>query len=509
MFFFLFISLVIFFIRWIASKLVSYVPIFELEDAILKPFFCSVLDYLEETIKILEETTADTKVNVIIFFGFSSMRCPGNTLKNLGTQYFSTQESAIIVTTPIITYLVCIFNYYHLFFIFKVVFLSLINSLLEYTEMVVRHCGDQQDCGVGEIPSLPKMVPKILVKSFLFLHDSEKIGSTIDIQTGINQCFSTSKSMLGLFLNIFEEIKVRTVLQDELNILVKLCEDLLEFHDVLIPLDFKLTCMVWKLYLKLTAKYQAKLVDRLDFSKATEKVSEELNKQYTNLRHLLETSAEDNNINKDVTKVAYLLKVVQTAATQGVGKTSSFIKLLELVFMELPDPPAWVPDVAKKKLKTDIMSPSIASTLIKLAAKDPFLSYLLSQLTDLRKRNVRVALKISLELLMMMTSEHQDVLFESCLQCLSFGGCCLENPSVDGRQVKGKGVVKVDYYSWILSNLCSFVSTLTPEEFIMIEKLLFMQLLSSDSSILSMMMVSDIFCFIARQRWMWLFRPCL
>jgi len=427
-------------LRWIASKLVSYVPIFELEDAILKPFFCSVLDYLEETIKILEETTADTKV----------------------------------------------------------VFLSLINSLLEYTEMVVRHCGDQQDCGVGEIPSLPKMVPKILVKSFLFLHDSEKIGSTIDIQTGINQCFSTSKSMLGLFLNIFEEIKVRTVLQDELNILVKLCEDLLEFHDVLIPLDFKLTCMVWKLYFKLTAKYQAKLVDRLDFSKATEKVSEELNKQYTNLRHLLETSAEDNNINKDVTKVAYLLKVVQTAATQGVGKTSSFIKLLELVFMELPDPPAWVPDVAKKKLKTDIMSPSIASTLIKLAAKDPFLSYLLSQLTDLRKRNVRVALKISLELLMMMTSEHQDVLFESCLQCLSFGGCCLENPSVDGRQVKGKGVVKVDYYSWILSNLCSFVSTLTPEEFIMIEKLLFMQLLSSDSSILSMMMVSDIFCFIAR-----------
>ena len=57
-------AIVILYFRLIASKLVSYVPIFELEDAILKPFFGSVLDYLEETIKILEETTADTKVNL-------------------------------------------------------------------------------------------------------------------------------------------------------------------------------------------------------------------------------------------------------------------------------------------------------------------------------------------------------------------------------------------------------------------------------------------------------------
>jgi len=427
-------------LRWIASKLVSYVPVFELEDAILKLFFGSVLDYMEEAIKILEETTADTKV----------------------------------------------------------VFLSIIQSLLEYTEMVVRHCGEQQDCGVGEIPSLPRILPQILVKSFLFLRNSERIGSNSEIQTGVNQCFSMSKRLFGLFLEIFEEIKVRTVLQDELDILVKLCEDLVNFHDVLIPLDFKMTCMAWKLYLKLTSKYQAKLFDKLDFSKATEKVSEELNKLYANLRHLLETSTEDNNINKDVTKVAYLLKVVQTAAAQDIGKSKSFIRLLEHVFLELPEPPSWVPDVAKKKLKTDIMSPSIGSTLIKLASKEPFLSYLLSLLPELRKRNVKVALKISLELLMMNLFEHQDVLFDSCLQGISSGGCCLENPAVDGRQVKGKGVVKVDYYSWVLSNLCSFVSTLTAEEFIMIEKILFIQLLSPSSSVLSLMMVSDIFCFIAR-----------
>ena len=52
--------------------------------------------------------------------------------------------------------------------------------------------------------------------------------------------------MLALFLTLVEEIKFRTVLEDELDILTSLCSELVTFHQILIPLDFKLTCMVWR-----------------------------------------------------------------------------------------------------------------------------------------------------------------------------------------------------------------------------------------------------------------------
>ena len=90
-----------------------------------------------------------------------------------------------------------------------------------------------------------------------------------DLKVGINQCFTTSRSLLTELLTILDDIKIRTVLEDELELLVSLCNSLLGFHDILIPLDFKLTCMVWKLYLKLTTKHQVKLSNRLELSAAT------------------------------------------------------------------------------------------------------------------------------------------------------------------------------------------------------------------------------------------------
>ena len=52
--------------RWIADKLVGFVPVFELEDSILKPFLHSVLEYLEVVIsECLEEDETDNKVRVI------------------------------------------------------------------------------------------------------------------------------------------------------------------------------------------------------------------------------------------------------------------------------------------------------------------------------------------------------------------------------------------------------------------------------------------------------------
>ena len=86
-------------IRWMAERLVVFVPVFELEDSLLCPLLGSVLEYLEEVFSMLVETEEENRV----------------------------------------------------------VFLSLVCTLMEHTERVVGHCIDQKECGVGEMPSLPRV----------------------------------------------------------------------------------------------------------------------------------------------------------------------------------------------------------------------------------------------------------------------------------------------------------------------------------------------------------------
>lgn len=426
-------------IQWIASRLVTFVPVFELEDLVLKPLLHSVLDYLDEVMHMMEDGTED-----------------------------------------------------------GVIFLSLVNSLLEHTESIVVHCKAQKECGLGEIPSLPRLIPKILVKTFQFLHNSGDSGNS-ETKSVVNQCFVTSRSLLTIFLALLEEVKVRTVLEDELDLLVTVCQDLVSFHDVLIPLDFKLTCMVWKLYLKLTTKYQSKLTDKLDFSKAMNKVSEELVKQYRNLRCQLETLTEDCNINKDVTKVAYLLKIVQTfiAQTSSAGDCQSFLDVLKEVFQGLPTPPTWVPDVAKKKMSEELSSPQVKSMFIKFASRQHFLTFFVSK-SFKSEKSKDVFLDIAMELLLNGTPNYQEDLMRFCLMSLSQGGGCLDGALRVGRQEIGKKPVLVDRHSWILTNLCSVIATLDPDQFGKVESQLFSHLLSPSSSPQSLILVSDIFCFIAR-----------
>eukprot|EP00092_Neocalanus_flemingeri_P105699 GFUD01135509.1.p2 GENE.GFUD01135509.1~~GFUD01135509.1.p2 ORF type:complete len:114 (+),score=46.95 GFUD01135509.1:304-645(+) len=94
---------------------------------------------------------------------------------------------------------------------------------------------------------------------------------------------------MALFLGLVEEKKIRTVLEDELDILVSLCSELVSFHQVVIPLDFKLTCMVWRVYVKLTSTHKTRLVDRLDL---TEVISSELCGQLAKFRQMLENSKD-------------------------------------------------------------------------------------------------------------------------------------------------------------------------------------------------------------------------
>ena len=121
----------------------------------------------------------------------------------------------------------------------RVVFFSLVCTLVEQTEKVVRHCMEQE-CGVGEVPSLPRVLPKILITTFSYLGKGEIIATTDLLKAQVANCFSKVRDLLVMFLTLMKKIKMRTALEDKLDILVDLCFELVNFHEVLIPLDFNL-----------------------------------------------------------------------------------------------------------------------------------------------------------------------------------------------------------------------------------------------------------------------------
>ena len=86
----------------------------------------------------------------------------------------------------------------------------------------------------------------------------------------INHAYETTKELMASFLSVVGKIKIRTVLEDELDILVELCRDLIGFHPTLVSLDFRLTCSVWRVYLHLTSSHHARLADRLQLGAAVE-----------------------------------------------------------------------------------------------------------------------------------------------------------------------------------------------------------------------------------------------
>jgi len=428
------------------DTLMRFVPIFELEDSLLCPLLESVLEYLDEVLNMMIETEEEGRV----------------------------------------------------------VFFSLVCTLMENTEKVVRHCMDQE-CGVGEVPSLPRVVPKILFSTFSYLGMGEIISTTEQLKAQVANCFSKVRDLLILFLTLMEKIKMRTVLEDELDILISLCLELINFHDILIPLDFKLTCMVWKVYVKLTTTHQARMIEKFNFSQAPEIVSSELLKQLLQLKQMM-MSPMDGGIGKVMAKVSYLIKLLTSLhnTPSCVGESPHYLYLLLEMIAQMPAFPPWMTDAQKQKVEGDVMSISVKHSLLSKAASPAFIDFLLGFL--ILKNPVREILLSkpfpSLQVVIHLLLQHPDQeekLLLVCFGLLSSSTTFLETGGkLEGRQVMGKQVTMVDRYTWALTNLCSWVSSITPLQFNKVEIVLISTLLDSSSSPLTCMIVADVWCFIAR-----------
>ena len=343
------------------------------------------------------------------------------------------------------------------------------------------------------------------MKIFQFLSEaSGSWSSSENCQNTIKDCFMSCKDLLQTYLAVFDEIKIRTVLEEDLEMLVTLCQDLVKFHAVLVSLDYKMCLTVWKSYLKFLSKYQARLRDQLDLAEVTEKISSVVSTNYRELRRILSSLQEDKMVVKVTMKVVHFLRVLQSVAAEEIGRSGAFLDVLQQLFLGLPPPPAWIPEVARNNIIAVILPPRTKHSMMEVAAsQETFLSFLLEQLGDWRpgrqpEDNPGALLQVSVELLLGRPVHHVR-LFHCCLHLASAGGLCLERPKeVEGRQVRGRTVVKVSWYCWAVSHLGFYLSTLDRQEFSQIEMILLSSLLQPSASLVTIMLVSDLWCFIAR-----------
>ena len=358
-------------------------------------------------------------------------------------------------------------------------------SLLQQSTKVVKHC-HQPESKFGEIPSLSEVVPKILMSSFKFLLNFQP---TEESQSShLNNFFSSCKELLQSFLAVIGAIRIRIVLEEELAMLAILCQDLVGFHEVLVRLDIKLSLMVWKVYIQLTTKHQEKLSDQMDLSLATDKISAELIGNFRQLRGLLSLEEKDPTAVKVTMKVVHFLKAFLLVAAQSIGSWRSFLRVLQELLAGLPDCPAWLPEVAKNNIIAVILSPSNKQTLVSLAAAQEH--FLTNLVRDPRKEEEEdppgPLLVVCVELLLEPSHSQHHNLFLACLRLVNSGGCCL------GRQSQYQS------YTWTLTHLSHFLLTRDKLQFRQVEKILLSTLLDPASSLVSLMLVSDLWCFSAR-----------
>ena len=76
-----------------------------------------------------------------------------------------------------------------------------------------------------------------------------------EVKDSITRLFCQGRKLLENFSSLIGKMKIRTVLEDELEIILELCSDLLNFHEILFSIDLKSCLFVWKLYGKLVKEH--------------------------------------------------------------------------------------------------------------------------------------------------------------------------------------------------------------------------------------------------------------
>jgi len=448
--------------RFLTSKLLHLLPVFEVDESAYCPLLTAVLELLDQLYTVLP---------------------------NLEDE----DEKVAVLTTAV--------------------------TLMEHAHSVVKHAKQQEGAGPGELPSVPRLVPKILYKSLSECGLERGDGMEVGVREGLDTLMVKSKDALESFCGLMESMKIRSVLEDEMEILLELCSSLVDFHGVLISLDFRSACRCWQLFARLTNEHAVRLRDKLDMNHSIRVLSSQLNKSIYLLVKEPElitglTSADKaKNANKQVAIAAFLVKVLVKLADHYHGCLDKDMDEFLILLIRLLDgdykTPDWFSAQLVDKIDRDIFSPLYFSSILrlpnleilsrllltfwdkgdvaKILSSRPFPTVLLAIkiLEDMRAKNLEI------------TSIKGKDLLHLIFQLIEYSGKDLiKPPTREGIPIMGNAVVKVDNYEWVLTHLCAWISTASSSEFSLLERQLFLQI--QNPSGWSALMTCDVWCFVAR-----------
>ena len=166
----------------------------------------------------------------------------------------------------------------------------------------------------------------------------------------------------NFLLSNFDFQQVRTVLEDELEILVELCKALVKLHSILIILDFKLCGTTWKVYSNFVKDNQERLAERLPQGEAIEVLAGALVSNLQNLHHLARGGEEGaKEMEKAVIKTGVLMKLVTSLVAAAVSpdkvvaETSPQLLQLLLDLQQPPMAPSWLGEFHRQRLASEVL----------------------------------------------------------------------------------------------------------------------------------------------------------
>jgi len=448
--------------RFLTSKLLHLLPVFEVDESAYCPLLTAVLELLDQLYTVLP---------------------------NLEDE----DEKVAVLTTAV--------------------------TLMEHAHSVVKHAKQQEGAGPGELPSVPRLVPKILYKSLSECGLERGDGMEVGVREGLDTLMVKSKDALESFCGLMESMKIRSVLEDEMEILLEVCSSLVDFHGVLISVDFRSACRCWQLFARLTNEHAARLRDKLDMNHSIRVLSSQLNKSISLLVEDpdqlggLTLADKAKTANKQVSIAAFLVKVLVKLAEHYHGCLVKDLDEFLILLLRLLDgdykTPDWFSVQLVDKIHRDIFSPLYFCSILRLPSLE-ILSRLLLTFWDkgdiakiLSSRpfpTVLLAIKILEDMraknLDMSSTKGKNLLDLIFLMIEYSGKDLVKPPTREGIPIMGNAVVKVDNYEWVLTHLCAWISTASSSEFSLLERRLFQQI--QNPSGWSALMTCDIWCFVAR-----------
>ena len=194
-------------IHWLSS-LSQFVPTFDIEIGIIKPMLTAVNEFLDKVYEFLGDEdglngTFDVEMK-------SDDRAEG-----LRAEFFFIVSNLLIYS----------------------------NTLVQTTEL-------RSNCGAGDVPSLLRILPKILCKTF---HMLGKVSSPS------TDWMSSSRRLINSFLKVLENLQIRASFDDELQLLHNIMSDLLSISGFLLHLEPTLMFQSWNVFIKFTKKFKSEL----------------------------------------------------------------------------------------------------------------------------------------------------------------------------------------------------------------------------------------------------------